>query len=139
MKIKVIKTVFQENQEIDLSNYIDTTIVEIISSNNQIVIENNTTYCYLTLYYKTSPYSELQKIENHKENLKKEIYNLIKEKYPTHTKIIHRRDDIADNYKNIKTIYDFTRIRNFGETTITKEKEILNEVLEIIQKYNLAT
>jgi len=138
MKLKVIKIAFIENQEIELSNYIDTTSFEIISSNNQIVIENNTAYCYLTLYYKTSPYSTLQKEENHKENLKKEIYNLIKEKYPTHTKIIHRRDDIADNYKSLKTIYDFKRIRNFGETTITKEKDILTEVLQIIQKYTIA-
>jgi hypothetical protein len=38
---------------------------------------------------------------------------------------------------NIKTIYDFKRIKTFGETTIIREKPVLEDVLEIINRYNL--
>lgn len=41
------------------------------------------------------------------------------------------------NYKKNKTIYDFKIIKNFGETTIKKEKPILEDVLQIINKYNV--
>jgi hypothetical protein len=137
MKLKVIKIAFEENQEIDLFQYINPHQNEIINSSSQIVIEHNISYIYITIYYKASIYNELQKTETHKENLKKEITNLIREKYPTNIKVIHQIDYIVDNYKRIKKIYDFKIVKNFGETTINKEKHILENVLQIIKKYQL--
>lgn len=137
MKIKIIKVAFQENQEIDINQYIDTKQYEIISTTNQIIVENKTAYCYISLNYKVALYSELEKTQTHKENLKQEIFNLIKEKYPTYKKTLHNRQDIADNYKKIQSIYDFNIIKNFGETTIKKEKHILEDVLQIIKKYQI--
>lgn len=141
MKLKVIKIPFIKENEIDFSTFIDEKH-NIIKVTNQIVIENEVAYNYLSIFYKKTQfnkaiYRELQEIETHKENLKQEIYNFIKEKHPSHKKIPHRRQDIADNYTHIKTIYDFRRIKNFGETTINKEKEILEGVLQIIKKYQL--
>lgn len=137
MKLKIIKVVFEENQEIDVYQYLNPNQYEIVNSSTQIVIEQEVCYLYMSIYYKTLVYSEQQKTENLKENLKQEIYNLIKEKYPTHSKIISRRHDIADHYKKIRSIYDFKIIKNFGETTINKEKNILEDVLQIINKYHV--
>ncbi|CAM3957228.1 hypothetical protein FLBR109950_10560 [Flavobacterium branchiophilum] len=137
MKLKIIKVVFEENQEIDVYQYLNPNQYEIVNSSTQIVIEQQVCYLYISIFYKTLVYSEQQKTENLKENLKQEIYNLIKEKYPTHSKIISRRQDIADHYKKIRSIYDFKIIKNFGETTINKEKIILEDVLQIINKYHL--
>lgn len=137
MKLKVIKVAFEENQEIDMFKYINVNQYEITNSYSQIIIENNVSYLYVTIYYKPSLYVELQKAETHKENLKQEIYTLIKEKYPTHSKIHDRLQDIANNYKKIKTIYDFKVLRSVGNTTIIKYEPILEDVLQIINKYNL--
>lgn len=125
MKLKIIKVVFEENQEIDVYQYLNPNQYEIVNSSTQIVIEQQVCYLYMSIYYKTLVYSEQQKTEN------------LKEKYPTHSKIISRRHDIADHYKKIRSIYDFKIIKNFGETTINKEKNILEDVLQIINKYHV--
>jgi hypothetical protein len=41
------------------------------------------------------------------------------------------------NYEKIKKIHDFKMIKNFGKTTIKNEKPILEDVLQIINKYNV--
>ena len=90
MKLKVIKIPFIKENEIDFSTFIDEKH-NIIKVTNQIVIENEVAYNYLSIFYKKTQfnkaiYRELQEIETHKENLKQEIYNFINEKYPSHKK-----------------------------------------------------
>ena len=144
MKLKVIKIPFVDKDKIDISSILDIKTHYITSVSNQIVVEGEVAYNYLSVFYKTTIYDpniykELQEAEKHKENLSQEIYNLIKEKYPTYKKLLYRRYDIADDYTNLNNLSDFKRIKNYGETTINKEKHILLEILEIIKKYRVIT
>ncbi|PDS25565.1 hypothetical protein [Flavobacterium branchiophilum] len=64
MKLKIIKVVFEENQEIDVYQYLNPNQYEIVNSSTQIVIEQEVCYLYMSIYYKTLVYSEQQKTEN---------------------------------------------------------------------------
>ncbi len=140
MRIKTLRIkVEKDNQDFDFSEFFEGSNT-IYTTNTQLIKEGEDYYWYAFFTYKKegSYIPTFPKVAKKvlPAGFEEEVENFISEKFPNNGAFARNLRDSVDRLIDCKFIEDIRRFKGFGPKRVADNLSILEELLEIIKKYN---